>query len=145
MKKHINDFWHFLCLWLLITASCSEQISYPCWGVGALPDRPCSNVALLCNHDNKQLKENVDACVEGWVEGVQWVHDLFSCHISSGSLFCLLKYKFFCKENAIRLADFWNIVPMQKEAPEAVGEPRSSLFDQFINRLIPWYLKRFTL
>lgn len=32
--------------------------------VGALLVRPCSDVALLCNHDNKELKEDVDGCVE---------------------------------------------------------------------------------
>lgn len=52
--------------------------------VGALLLRPCSNVALLCNHDNKELKEDVDGCV--WVGEVELVHDLFSCHICSGPL-----------------------------------------------------------
>lgn len=32
--------------------------------VGALLVRPCSNVTLLSNHDNKELKEDVDGCVE---------------------------------------------------------------------------------
>ena len=52
--------------------------------VGALLVRPCSNVALFCNHDNKELKEDVDGCVE--VGEVELVHDLFSCHICSGPL-----------------------------------------------------------
>lgn len=52
--------------------------------VGALLLRPCSNVALLCNHDNKELKEDVDGSVGVW--GVELVHDLFSCHICSGPL-----------------------------------------------------------
>lgn len=38
--------------------------------VGALLVRPCSNVALLCNHDNKELKEDVDGCMGGGGWGV---------------------------------------------------------------------------
>lgn len=38
--------------------------------VGALLIRPCSNVALLCNHDNKELKEDVDVRVEVGGSGV---------------------------------------------------------------------------
>lgn len=34
-------------------------------GVGSLLIRPRSNVSLLCNHDNKEPKEDVDGCVEG--------------------------------------------------------------------------------
>lgn len=49
--------------------------------VGALLVRPCSNVALLSSHDNKELKEDVDGCVE--VGEVSFVHDVFSYHVCS--------------------------------------------------------------
>lgn len=47
--------------------------------VGALLLRPCSDVALLCNHDNKELQEDVDGCAE--VGEVELVHGLFIYHI----------------------------------------------------------------
>lgn len=55
--------------------------------VRALLVRPCSNVALLCNHDNKELKEDVDGCVGSG--GVELVHDLLDYHICSVLLFCV--------------------------------------------------------
>lgn len=58
----------FNCFLLLIIDHCSplktDQSTMLKSRVGALLVRPCSNVALLCNHDNKELKEDVDGCVE---------------------------------------------------------------------------------
>lgn len=69
--------------------------------VRALLVRPCSNVALLCNHDNKELKEDVDGCVGSG--GVELVHDLLDCHICSVLLSCVPVKKYLPVFNILQL------------------------------------------
>lgn len=78
--------------------------------LGPLLVRPCSNVALLCNHDNKEMKEDVDGCVG--VGGFELVHDLFSCHVSSGPLI-LLSYSLFMDLPGMNML-IWQGVPVQQ-------------------------------
>lgn len=81
--------------------------------VRALLVRPCSNVAFLCNHDNKELKEDVDGCVE--VGGSRSWYMICSAaiyvHVSSDFRVGELDVRLGQRYNAVQQVshDSWNV------------------------------------